>query len=213
MSNRLVGRMIVLLSVLPSAGLSLLFAGCGGDGGSPAAPTPPPLQPLGWNDVPDEITVQVAETVTFTATLTSAVNATYNISANSGAVEVSGEAVRAGVFRGSVTGVEAGEVEITVTASHSGFVTATDSLEVLVEDLFDVSLWRELVFDAYDCPNGSTDERCMNIWGERDVEHRITAVLPFVPDFNLVSLGVRAAGVLRIGSGCVRNGPGIEVGA
>ena len=158
--------------------LSLLHAGCGGDGGAPAAPpAPPPPQPLGWSNLPGEITVQVAETATFTATLTAAVDATYTISANSEAVEVSGEAVRAGVFQGSVTGVEAGEAEITVTASHTGYVTATDSLDVIVEDPFDQALWRELVFDAFDCPNGFTDESCRNFWGERNVEDRITAVL------------------------------------
>ena len=88
-----------------------------------------------------------------------------------------------------MTGVEAGEVEVTVAASHSGFATATASFEVIVEDLFDLSLWRELVFDAFDCPNGFTDESCRHFWGERDVENRITAVLPFVPDFHLVSPG------------------------
>ena len=173
---------------LLGAGLSLLLAGCGGDGGSPAAPAPPPPpQPLAWNDLPEEITVRVAETVTFTATLTAAVEATYNISANSEAVEVSGEAVRAGVFRGSVTGVEAGEVEITVTATHTGFVTARASLDVVVEDPFDLSLWRELVFDAFDCPNGFMDPQCERFWGERDIEDRITAVLAFQPNFHVVS--------------------------
>ena len=189
MSDRSARRAPVLAAgALSGAGLALLLAGCGGDGGAPAAPpAPPPPQPLGWTGLPDEITVQVAETATFTATLTAAVDATYNISANSEAVEVSGEALRAGVFQGSVTGVEAGEAEITVTASHTGFVTATDSLDVVVEDPFDPSLWRELVFDAFDCPNGFTDERCQNIWGERDVESRITAVLPFQPNFHVVT--------------------------
>ena len=151
-------------------------------------PRPPP-HPLGWNGLPDEINVQVGETETFNATLTAAIDANFTISASTGAVEVSGEAVRAGVFRGSVTGVEAGEVEVTVTASQPGFVTATGSFEVIVEDRFDLSLWRELVFDAFDCPNGFTDESCRNRWGERDVENRITAVLPFAPDFHLVSPG------------------------
>ena len=190
-STRSEWRTLVLATgALLGAGLSMLLAGCGGDGGSPAAPPPPPPpQPLAWNDLPDEITVQVAETETFNATLTAAIDANYTISASTGAVEVSGEALRAGVFQGSVTGVEAGEAEITVMASHSGFVTATGSFDVIVEDLFDLSLWRELVFDAFDCPNGFTDESCRNFWGERDVENRITAVLPFVPDFHLVSPG------------------------
>ncbi len=191
MSHRPAKRTPVLAAgAVFAAALSLLHAGCGGDGGAPAAPpAPPPPQPLGWSGLPDGITVEVAETVTFTATLTAAVDATYNISADSEAVEISGEALRAGVFQGSVTGVEAGEAEITVTASHTGYVTATDSLDVVVEDPFDPALWRELVFDAFDCPNGFTDERCRNFWGERNVEDRITAVLPSVPNFHLVSLG------------------------
>lgn len=189
MSHRPVRRTRVLAAgAVFAAALGLLHAGCGGDGGAPAAPpAPPPPQPLGWSDLPGEITVEVAETATFTATLTAAVDATYNITANSQAVEVSGEALRAGVFRGSVTGVEAGEAEITVTASHTGYVTATDSLDVIVEDPFDQALWRELVFDAFDCPNGFTDERCRNIWGERNVEDRITAVLPLQPNFHVVT--------------------------
>ena len=150
---------------------------------------PPPPHPLGWNGLPDEINVQVGETETFNATLTAAIDANFTISASTGAVEVSGEAVRAGVFRGTVTGVEVGEVEVTVTASQPGFVTATASFDVIVEDRFDLSLWRELVFDGFDCPNGFTDESCRNRWGERDVENRITAVLPFAPDFHLVSPG------------------------
>lgn len=181
--------LVLATAVLIGAGLGLLLAGCGGDGGgAPAAPpAPPPPQPLGWTGVPEGITVQVGETETFTATLSAAVDATYNISANSGAVEVSGEALRAGVFRGSVTGVEAGEVEISLTASHTGFVTARESFDVIVEDPFDLSIWRELVFDAFDCPNGFTDEGCRNFWGERNVEDRITAVLPFQPNFHVVS--------------------------
>ncbi len=190
MSNRSAWRTLVLVAgALLGAGLSLLLAGCGGDSAPATPPAPPPPHPLGWDGLPDEINVQVGETETFTATLTAAVDANYTISANSGAVEVSGEALRAGVFQGSVTGVEAGEVEVTVAASHSGFATATASFEVIVEDLFDLSLWRELVFDAFDCPNGFTDESCRHFWGERDVENRITAVLPFVPDFHLVSPG------------------------
>ncbi|MYH21239.1 MAG: hypothetical protein F4130_03060 [Acidobacteria bacterium] len=189
MSHRPVRRTRVLAAgAVYTAALGVLHAGCGGDGGAPAAPpAPPPPQPLGWSDLPGEITVEVAETATFTATLTAAVDATYTISANSEAVEVSGEALRAGVFQGSVTGVEAGEAEITVTASHTGYVTAMDSLDVIVEDPFDQALWRELVFDAFDCPNGFTDESCRNFWGERNVEDRITAVLPFQPNFHVVS--------------------------
>ena len=169
-------------------GLGLFLAGCGGGDSTPAAPPPPPPpQPLTWNNVPEGITVQVGETETFTATLSAAIDATYTISADSEAVEVSGEPLRAGVFQGMVTGVEAGEVQISIQASQTGFVTATTSFDVVVEDPFDLSLWRELVFDAFDCPSGFMDERCQGIWGERDVEDRITAILPFQPNFHLVT--------------------------
>ena len=67
------------------------------------------------------------ETETFNATLTAAVDANYTIAASTGAVEVSGEALRAGGFRGSVTGVEAGEVEVTVTASQPSSPTVTSA--------------------------------------------------------------------------------------
>lgn len=190
MSDRSAGRVRALAPCLAAVtGLGLLLAGCGGgDSATPAAPPPPPPpQPLAWEGIPEGITVEVGETETFTATLSAAIDADYDISASSGAVEVTGEALRAGVFQGSVTGVEAGEVEITLTASQTGFVTATSSFEAVVEDRFDLSMWRELVFDAFDCPNGFTDESCRNFWGERDVESRITAVLPSQPNFHFVS--------------------------
>ena len=174
------------------AGLSLvgvvLCVSCDQGGGASTAPPPPPL-PLSWNDVPDEITVKVGEEETFTATLSAAVSATYSISASGAAASVSGEELRAGVYRGKVIGVEAGEVQVTLRANHTGYATATDTVDVVVEDLFDENLWRELVFDAYDCPNGSTDEWCMTIWGERSVEQRITAVFPVPPNFHLVGSG------------------------
>ncbi len=165
-------------------GAALLLGSCD-DGGSPAAPAPPPLLPLSWNDVPDEIMVRVGEEETFTALLTAAVNATYSITADSDAVEVSGKALRAGVFEGTVVGVDAGEVTITLRANHPGYISASETLEVVVEDLFDESLWRELVFDAYGCPNGSSKEICMTRWGERTVEQRITVVLHSQPNFHL----------------------------
>ena len=169
------------------AGLSLigaLFLGsCDQGGGAPAAP-PPPI-PLSWNDVPDQITVRVGEEETFTALLSAAVPATYSASASSGAASVSGREVRTGVYQVTVTGIEAGEVQVTVRANHAGYTTATAMVDVVVEDLFDESLWREMVFDAFDCPNGSSRELCMRRWGEREVEQRITVVLSSQPNFHL----------------------------
>ncbi len=162
-----------------------LGLGCGGDGGGAAPAAPPPPTPLSWNEVPDEITVRVAEEETFTALLSAAVPATYSVSASSGAVTVAGSEVRAGVYEVTVTGVEAGEVQVTLGANYTGYTAATATVDVVVEDPFDESLWRELVFDAFACPNGSTSEFCMFLWGEREVEQRITVVLDGQPNFHL----------------------------
>ena len=132
----------------------------------------------------------MGETETFTARLTAAVDATYTITASGAAVEVAGESVRSGVFRGSVTGVEAGEVEITLRASHPGYATATGSFAVVVDDLFHLPLWRELVFDAFDCPTAASPG-CPRFWGERKVEDRISTVLGFVPNFRILTNGPR----------------------
>ena len=176
----------LFLSLAPGIALALLFTACGDGGGASTSPAPPPPPlPLSWNDVPSEITVRVGEEETFTALLSAAVEATYSITADSEAVEVSGKTLRAGVFEGTVSGVEAGEVTVTLTANSPGYATARATTGVVVEDLFDTNLWRELVFDAYDCPNGSSDELCMSRWGERVVEQRITAVLRGQPNLHL----------------------------
>lgn len=121
--------------------------------------------------------------------MSAALPATYSISASGAAASVSGEQLRAGVYRGSVVGIEAGEVQITLRANHPGYTTATETFDVVVEDLFDLSLWRELVFDEYECPNGNSVEWCQDRWGGRDVKQRITTVLAFQPNFHFVNFG------------------------
>ena len=87
----------------------------------------------------------------------------------------------------TVVGLAGGESVITVTATADGYTEATGEIDVIVEDPFDLNLWRELVFDAFDCPNGFSNERCRNRWGERTVEERITAVLPAPPNFHILT--------------------------
>ena len=271
-------RLILLLLPL------LAFAACGGDSGgsAPTAPTapPPPLpppRPLSWTDVPESETIKVREQKEISLSLSAAVTATYTHSASNANVTIAGESPRNGIYRLQITGVEAGETIITVTAMAGGYETATATfplmvelrtlewsslpdeievevgeqetarlqlnslvlpelqiepsndnvavsaecaiggceltvvglaggesvitvtatadgytdatgeIDVIVEDPFDLSLWRELVFDAFGCPNGFSDERCRSRWGERNVEARITAVLPFQPDFHIVT--------------------------
>ncbi|MDE3260972.1 MAG: hypothetical protein OYL41_03200 [Acidobacteriota bacterium] len=168
--------------------LSLGLWGCGdGSGTSPAAPAPPPLLPLSWNDVPDEITVKEGETETFTATLTAAVDANYSISSDSDAVEVSGKSLRAGVFEGTVTGIKHGEYSVSLTATYTGYSSANETMDIVVEDPFDLDMWRELVFDASDCPTGGGSRRCRNKHDGRAVESRAVRVLPFWPSFNIMT--------------------------
>ena len=263
-------RLILLLLPL------LAFAACGGDSGG-SAPTAPPPRPLSWTDVPESETIKVREQREISLSLSAAVTATYTHSASNANVEIAGESPRTGIYRLQITGLEAGETTITVTAMAGGYETATATfslmvelrtlewsilpdeievevgeqetvrlqlnslvipelqlepsndnvavsaecvigacemtvvglaggesvitvtatadgyteatgeIDVIVEDPFDLNLWRELVFDAFDCPNGFSNERCRNRWGERTVEERITAVLPAPPNFHILT--------------------------
>ena len=92
---------------------------------------------------------------------------------------------RAGTCDLTVEGVTGGESVITVTASADGHTEASGEIDVTIEDPFDPSLWRELVFDAYDCPSGDTSQLCLDRWGNRQVEDRITVILSSQPNFNI----------------------------
>lgn len=283
-------RLVLLLPPL------LALAACGGDGGGSAAtapappPPPPPPQPLSWSGVPDSETIKVRERKEISLSLSAAVTADYAHSASNANVTVAGESPRAGTYRLRITGEEAGETTITVTAMADGYETATasfpltvelrtlewsvlpDGIEmevgeertvqlelnspvlpeleietpgdivaaaaecvigacemtvrglaggesvitvtatadgyteaaggigVFVDDPFDPALWRELVFDAFECPSGFTKESCRNLWGDRAVEERITAVLPATPDFHILTRAATRSGTWRFTS-------------
>ena len=175
-------KTILLLAI---AGLAL--SACGGDSSPAALPPPPPPTELTWNDVPEEITVEVGEEEMFSASLSAAIDATYTFTADSDAVELEWESPRAGIFQGTVKGVEeAAEVKITLTATGQGYTTARSEIAVEVEDPFDLHMWQEIIFNAYECPTGSNEERCRDLHGGRGVEDRVTNILPFHPNFHLV---------------------------
>ncbi len=280
------------LLLLPLLG----FAACGGDGGgsAPSAPAPPPPppppQPLSWSGIPVSETIKVREQKEISLSLSASVAATYSHSASHANVTIAGESPRAGIYRLQITGEEAGETTITVTAMADGYETATASfpltvelrtlewsvlpdgiemevgeeqtvrlelnspvlpeleietpgdlvaaaaecvvgacemtvaglaggeavitvtatadgyteatgeIEVFVEDPFDPALWRELVFDAFDCPAAASSERCQSRWGERTVEDRITAILPVQPSFHILTRAVTRDGTWRFTS-------------
>lgn len=283
-------RLILLLLPL------LAFAACGGDGGgsAPSAPAPPPPppppQPLSWSGLPVSETIKVGERKEVSLSLSAAVTATFTHSASHATVTITGESPRAGIYRLQITGEQAGETTITVTAMADGYETATaefpltvelrtlewsvlpeeieievgdertvqlelnspvlpeleietpgdivaaavecvigacemtvrglaggedvitvtatadgyteatGEIEVFVDDSFDPALWRELVFDAFDCPAAATSERCQSRWGERTVEDRITAILPVQPSFHILTRAVTRDGTWRFTS-------------
>ena len=274
----------------------LAFAACGGDGGgsAPSAPAPPPPppppQPLSWSGIPVSETIQVREQKEISLSLSAAVAADYSHSASHANVTIAGESPRAGIYRLRITGEQAGETTITVTAMADGYETATAAfpltvelrtlewsvlpdgiemevgeertvqlelnspvlpeleietpddivaaaaecaigacemtvaglaggesvitvtatadgyteatgeIEVFVEDPFDPALWKELVFDAFDCPAAAASERCQSRWGERTVEDRITTVLPVQPSFHILTRAATRDGTWRFTS-------------
>ena len=175
---------------------TVLLLGCGADSNPPTTPAPapappPPSSPLTWAELPEAITVGRWTAETFVARLSEAVEgATYEITSSGAAATVEGESPEPGVFEGTVTGVEAGEVTLTLTASHPGYETATGEIGVVVEDLlagldpelFDLEFWRQMVFDAFLCPTGDTRPVCGSHRG-LSVEERTVQVYAGRPDF------------------------------
>ena len=106
-----------------------LFASCE-DGGSTT--TPPPLNPLSWNDVPESLELDVGEEKTQSLLLSSAVAANYTHSASNANVSIAAESPRTGVYDLTLTGAEPGESSVTVTATAPGYATATATFPVMV---------------------------------------------------------------------------------
>ncbi len=178
---------------------TVLLLGCGADSTPPTtpapapAPPPPPPSPLSWAELPEEITVGRWTAETFVARLSEAVEgATYAITSSGAAATVEGESPEPGVFEGTVTGVEAGEVTLTLTASHPGYETATGEIEVVVQnllagfdpELFDLEFWRQMVFNALICPTGREPPgQCAENHAGLPVEERTAQVYSGRPDF------------------------------
>lgn len=154
------------------------------------------LRTLEWSVLPDGIEMEVGEERTVQLELNSPVLPELGIETPEDIVAAAAECV-IGACEMTVRGLAGGESVITVTATADGYTEATGEIEVFVEDPFDPALWRELVFDAFECPSGFTDESCRNFWGDRTVEERITAVLPSPPDFHILTRAVTRSGTWR----------------
>lgn len=157
------------------------------------------LRTLEWTVLPDEIEMEVGEERTVQLDLNSPVLPELEIETLADIVAVAAECV-IGTCEMTVRGLAGGESVIAVTAIADGYTEATGEIEVFVEDPFDPALWRELVFDAFECPNGFTDESCRRFWGDRTVEERITAVLPATPDFHILTRAATQSGTWRFTS-------------
>ena len=120
------GRIVGVLAILAT----LSLATCGDGGGS--STTPPPLNPLSWNDVPEMAELDVGEAKKITLLLSSAAAATYSHSANNANVSIAAESPRTGVYELTLTGAEPGEATVSVTATAAGYRTATASFPVVV---------------------------------------------------------------------------------
>ena len=169
--------------------LALGLASCGDGGGSPAAPPPPPPPtPLSWAEAPESLTVQVREEAEVTASLSSAIDATYTAQVADEIATVTVEPTRAGVIKITIAGVEAGETSISLTAVFSGYATASATIPVTVEPSdFVRRFWDELGFDGYECPRADCATASLRYEG-LPVEDRFLVVLPDTqPNWHIVT--------------------------
>ena len=83
--------------------------------------------------MPESATIKVGEKKEIVLSLSSAVAATYTHSAGTENVMLAGQSPRAGIYTLEITGVQAGEMIVTVTAMAAGYVTATATFPVTVE--------------------------------------------------------------------------------
>lgn len=122
------------------------------------------LRPLAWTNLPIEIELEVGDQETTNLQLNALVAPELEVELSSPNVAVSTECVPASC-EVTVVGLAAGESVITVTATAEGYTEAPGEIEVFVTDPFQLALWRELVFDDYDCPRADATPRCTRLWG------------------------------------------------
>ena len=154
------------------------------------------LRPLEWTDLPDEIELDVGSEVTARLRLSQPVRPNLEVDVSNRNVAAFAEC-RTGVCELTVEALFEGESVITLTATADGYTDATGEIEVFVTDPFQLALWRELVFDGYDCPRADSTTRCTRLWGGRAVEDRITSVLPSQPNFQILTTARFTFGTYR----------------
>ena len=151
------------------------------------------LRPLEWTDLPDEIELEVGSEETARLRLSQPVRPNLEVDVSNRNVAAFAEC-RTGVCELTVEALFEGESVITLTATADGYTEAMGEIEVFVTDPFQLALWRELIFDAYDCPR---DDSCPRLWGGRAVEDRISSVLPSQPNFHILTTARFTFGTYR----------------
>ena len=154
------------------------------------------LRPLEWTELPEEIELDVGSEVTARLRLSQPVRPDLEVDVSNRNVAAFAEC-RTGVCELTVEALLEGESVITLTATADGYTDATGEIEVFVTDPFQLALWRELVFDAYDCPRADSTARCTRLWGGRAVEDRITSVLSSQPNFHILTTARLTVGTYR----------------
>lgn len=178
-----------------------LAASCGGDSGPSTTPTPraAPLIPLAWSSVPSHLSVRVGSGQSIRLTLTVTITASYTITSDHSRISVTSDRMLGGVLTATIRGNAAGSDTVRLTATAPGYQTAEASIPITVERLrppprpptidldVNVPFWRELVFDAHDCPGvGSCPSYYSDGRPSAAVEERVIHVLPITsPNFYI----------------------------
>ena len=154
------------------------------------------LRPLEWTELPEEIELDVGSEVTARLRLSQPVRPDLEVDVSNRNVAAFAEC-RTGVCELTVEALLEGESVITLTATADGYTDARGEIAVFVTDPFQLALWRELVFDGYDCPRADSTARCTRLWGVRAVEDRITSVLSSQPNFHILTTARFTVGTYR----------------
>ena len=184
--------------------VAALAASCGGDSGPSTTPAPPPraapLIPLQWRNVPTSLSVTAGSSRSLRMTLTATVSASVTVKSDQSRVTLTSDRINGGVFTATLRGAVAGRDTVRLTASAPGYQTAEASFAVTVERAatppprpvpddprFERTFWRQLVFDAHDCPRaGSCPDYYAAGRPNPAVEDRFIAVLPTTsPNFYI----------------------------
>ena len=180
-----------------------LATSCGGDSGPSTTPVPPraaPLIALAWVNVPPHLSLTVGSSRQVRLTLTATVSAHHAVESDHSRVTITSDRINGGIFTATVRGSVAGSDTVRLTASAPGYETAEASFTVTVarpreppprpvpnDPRFQRAFWRQLVFNAHDCPRaGSCPDYYADGRPSPSVEERFIAVLPTTsPNFYI----------------------------